>query len=235
MKLVAYAVERTQNRTSDFRFVFTSPLLSTKSYIKLRDENITKRKLFLKASLYGVAVVSHYYLVFLSCFHVSELALRYLCAPGIYFLTLWMSTSFQLIFSFTGVTPVDMHDRPYLAYSLTDFWSKRWNRWVRDWLNTLTVFLKMIHVKWGAILAFLISGFFHEVMFTLPYYLFTGESYFGYMMLFFFFQAVGVLFEKTILKRSHPTLRRVFMWLMILGLSPLFIQRPLLVMIGLTS
>ena len=228
MKFVAYFVEKVQKRNPNFRFVFLSPLFSTKSYFNLRDQTLTKTHLFIKMSVFGMMTFAYFYTSYQFKNHFSNLEYRYLLAPGLYVLTLWMSASLQFFFSFTGVTPVDIHDRPYLAFSLTDFWSKRWNRWIRDWLNTLTFFLKMVNLKWGVFLSFLISGLFHEVMFTLPYFLFTGENYFGYMMAFFFLQALGVLFERTFLKDKSPWMRRAFLWIMILGLSPLFVQRPIM-------
>lgn len=232
MKLVAYFVERYQKRKSDFRFVFLSPLFSTKSFFTLRDSSLNKKSLFLKASLNGVLMAMY----FLSCYQVrydlSSIAFSYLIAPGVYFLTLWMGTSLQLFFSLTNVFFVDIHDRPYLSFSLTDFWSKRWNRWIRDWLNGLTLHFKSRHLGIGILVSFFISGIFHEVMFNLPYFIYTGESYFGYMTLFFMLQGLGILFERKFLRQAPPIYRRIFMWLMIIGLCPFFIQKPLLSVIG---
>jgi hypothetical protein len=232
MKLVAYFVEKYQKRKSDFRFVFLSPLFSTKSFHLLRDSKITRTSLFLKALAYGTLMTMY----FLSCYQVrndlSSISFSYLLTPGVYLLTLWMGSSLQLLFSVTGVFFVDIHDRPYLSFSVTDFWSKRWNRWIRDWLNNLTLSFKTRNLTLGIIISFFISGLFHEVMFNLPYYLYTQTLCFGNMMLFFMLQGIGILIEKKFLRQAPAIYRRIFMWLMIIGLSPLFIQRPLLSVIG---
>jgi len=235
MKLVAYLLEKYQNRNPDFRFVFLSPLLSTKSYQCLRDHQVSRGQLFLKAVIFGALMVMYYS----SCYQVqnnlSPIGFSYLVAPGIYLITLWMSASLQLLFSLTGVIFSDMHDRPYLSISLTNFWGRRWNRWVRDWLNHLTYGLKSLNLKYAVMISFLISGLFHEIMFNLPYFIFTGKAYLGSMMVFFFLQGLGVLFEKSYLKNAPIILRRIFMFIMIIGLSPFFVQRPFLAIIGLAK
>ena len=233
MKLVAYFVEKYQKRKSDFRFVFLSPLFSTKSFYSLQDNSLSKKQLFTRSTFFGLLMVAY----FLSCYQlidsVSSITFRYLCSLGVYILTLWVGSSTQLLFSLTGMYFVDIHDKPYLSFSLTDFWSKRWNRWIRDWLNNLTHAFKATNIKMSVILSFVISGLFHEVMFNLPYFIYTGRNYFGNMMIFFILQGLGILMEKQFLRQAPAIYRRLLMWVMVIGLSPLFIQRPLLSVIGL--
>jgi hypothetical protein len=164
---------------------------------------------------------------------MSPLLFCYLLAPGIYLLTLWIGSVTQFLFSFTGIAFVDIHDRPYLSFSLTDFWSRRWNRWIRDWLNNLTLKTKSVSLVAGVLFSFFLSGLFHEIMFNLPYFLFTGQKHFGPMMGYFILQGLGLLFERKFLRQATPLMRRIFMWVMVIGLSPLFIGPPLLSVIGL--
>lgn len=232
MKLLAYSVEKSQKRPHNFRFVFLSPLFSTKSYQSLRDPTLTKRLVFLRSCFFGTLMC----LYFLSCSElqpqVPSFLFCYLLAPGIYLLTLWIGSLTQLLFSFTGTIFVDIHDRPYLSFSMADFWSRRWNRWIRDWLNNLTLKTKSVNVVAGVLFSFSISGLFHELMFNLPYFIFTGHEYFGSMMAYFILQGLGLLFERKFLRQASPLIRRIFMWVMVIGPSPLFIGPPLLSVIG---
>ncbi len=233
MKLIAYLVEVAQNRKSDFRFVFLSPLFSTKSFYNLRNQNLKISHLILKMSLHAFLVIIYFSLCLKFKPNLSFLVFSYLVAPGIYLFTLAMGSILQCCFYLTGNRFVDIHDRPYLSYSLTDFWSKRWNRWIRDWLNNLTYGFKFSNLTIGVLVSFFISGIFHEIMFNLPYFLFKDEFVFGNMMIFFSLQSLGILFEKQFLRQTKPIYRRMFMWIMVIGLSPIFVREPLLSVFGL--
>ncbi|KAI9276351.1 hypothetical protein BY458DRAFT_505580 [Sporodiniella umbellata] len=65
----------------------------------------------------------------------------------------------------TGQTVADMFDNPYLATSPRDFWSRRWNRYVRNELHN-QVFSPSNRAGKGAqaFMAFLISASFHELI-----------------------------------------------------------------------
>jgi hypothetical protein len=105
---------------------------------------------------------------------------------------------------------------------------------VQDWLRDTSHRYRKI-LKRKIFISFLFSGFFHEIMVNLPYFLFYNESYFGNMTSYFMIQAIGLWVEKKFLTKTSFLLKRVYLWIFILLPSPLFIAKPLIVFFGLTN
>ncbi len=125
-----------------------------------------------------------------------------------------------------------IHHRPWLSRSLSDFWGRRWNRWVGSWLMRVSRQLlpRTTHTQlWGA---FLISGLGHELMFALPYYVATGVAHFGPMTLYFLLQPLGITLEKRYLRGTPRSLQRLWAWSWIVLPLPLFTHGPFLALIG---
>lgn len=154
-----------------------------------------------------------------------------LLAPAIYFLTEAIASAGQLIFS-AHRPSVEIHLHPIVAPSLRGFWGRAWNVWVQDWLKDVALSLGGKRPMVRILVTFLVSGLFHEAMVNLPYWLVYGESYFGTMILYFVIQALALLGDKTIVRHAWAPLQRLYLWLVLVLPSPLFINRPLLTFLG---
>ena len=78
------------------------------------------------------------------------------------------------------------------------------------------------------LLPFLVSGLWHEWLFNLPLFLLGGGSFFGSMLAYFILQAGGVWGEKRFLRRAPQAVRRLWLWVFVLGPAPLVINPALL-------
>jgi hypothetical protein len=154
-------------------------------------------------------------------------------SPTIYFLTEALGALGQVLFSWSQEVTQPMHYRPLWSHSLSEFWGRRWNLWVQDWLKDLNRLLYRLSSPKRMIITFAVSGLFHEIMINFPYWLLHGISYFGTMMLYFLIQALALWVDKHVLRKQHSHLRRTFLWFMVITPSPLFINVPLLTFLGL--
>lgn len=153
-------------------------------------------------------------------------------SPAIYFFTEALGGFGQTLFYQSTTFPI--HRRPLSAVSLGNFWGRRWNIWVQDWLRDVTDRIdKRKHYK-RMIIVFFLSGLFHELMVNLPYWILYKKSYFGTMLAYFLIQAVALWIDKTFLNKSPAILRRFYLWSVIILPSPLFINIPLLTFFGLS-
>ena len=110
---------------------------------------------------------------------------------------------------------------PPLARSLSDFWGRRWNRWVSAWFRQI-IFRPLQNRPVVALFAvFLTSGVLHDLALNIPLYIVTGRKFFGLMTLYFLLQAVGILIER---KTRNPAMRIVLVWLFVFGAVPLMIN-----------
>lgn len=111
-----------------------------------------------------------------------------------------------------GFSPRSLFDRPYLAVSLRDFWSVRWNRAFVD-MNKIFL-LKPLRDKIPlAVLTFSIfavSGILHETGISYA----DGQSW-GFPLLYFVIQGLGIEIEK------HWSFHRALVWGWILIPAPL--------------
>lgn len=153
-------------------------------------------------------------------------------SPTIYFLTEAMGALGQFLFSWSKESTHPIHLRPLWSQSLSEFWGRRWNLWVQDWLQDLNRLFYRLSSPKRMIITFAVSGLFHEIMINFPYWLLHGISYFGTMMLYFLIQALALWVDKHVLKRQHIHLRRAFLWFIVVIPSPLFINVPLLTFLG---
>lgn len=130
---------------------------------------------------------------------------------------------------FGALPPI--HDRPWAAAGLSDFWGRRWNRWIADWLFEATFQPLKRRRELALFAAFIASGLLHEYLTALPYYLKTDRSLFGLMLLYFVVQAAGVAIERRWL-RGRPFARRLFAWAVILLPAPLVMNEASLLIFG---
>lgn len=155
-----------------------------------------------------------------------------LISPVIYLLTESLGSLGQITGKIAGKDLPSIHDHPIKSRSLSDFWGRKWNRWVQDWLRDVTkIYRRQPNKK--LILTFLISGLFHELMVNLPYYIKYKELFFGNMLFYFIIQGTGLFIEKRIGHSLSPLMRRIYLWSFILLPSPLFLNHPLKHFLGL--
>ena len=112
----------------------------------------------------------------------------------VFFLHFGLFHLLSLLWRAVGVAAEPIMRAPVLASSLGEFWSVRWNRAFSDAATLL--WIRPATRRWGRTGAiatvFLISGFLHEIVITLP----AGAG-FGLPTLYFAAQAVGVLCERS--------------------------------------
>lgn len=232
MKFISWTVTETTQRGPLLSFLFMTPYLSVRSTCyqsPLRPYSILASFL-LHSVMMGLFLVMA--AEFLSPFSFGDILL---ISPAIYFLTEAVGAVGQLLFIRNRPAVFPIHHRPLTSPSLSQFWGRRWNLWVQDWLKDISAALGRRPRAIQILMTFLISGFFHEVMINFPYWIVTGKSYFGTMMLYFLIQALGLYGDKKFIKHSHPKIRRVYLWLFVIVPSPLFINQPLLTFFGLTN
>lgn len=214
-------------------FMYRSPLFTPlslrRSQPQSQKELLRLKKRFLLISISSVIGIEFYRHLF-SSVELGAQAKAWVFAPYIYIFTNLLGTSAQFLGLLTKELPADIHNHPYRAKSISEFWSKRWNTWVGDWLASLSlkIFPKARTLR--VLCAFLLSGFFHEAIISLPYWLYTKENLFGWMTLFFFIQFIFVSIDKK--SKLSPKLRLAFMWIGILLPMPLFINKSVLAFFG---
>ena len=122
---------------------------------------------------------------------------------------------------------------PLLAWSLADFWGKRWNTAFNVLADRYGFRLLTPHIGPRAALAvvFLASGLLHETVITLP-----ARGGYGLPMAYFALQATGLFVERIPLIRRRSWLKRLFAWLVLLAplgclFPPVFIRNVILPML----
>ena len=230
MKLISWWLRRKDLRPDLLLFLFTTPLLSARVYAQTNNRKELFGLVFLKLCLslfflYAIILFTRNFLQPLNYFKVL------LISPMIYLFTEVMGGLGQLLFAFSPVGIAPIHNHPLTSKSLGEFWGKRWNFWVRDWLRDISQASRKNLIK-KLIITFLVSGFFHELLVNLPHFLYFGELFFGNMTLYFSIQALGLWIEKKWMSKSPSFLGRLYFWAVIILPAPIFINRPLLIFFG---
>lgn len=218
-------------------FLYRSPVfapISEKRSLKKNQASISRLKSrFLFIAVSNILALEFYQFLF-SSFEFPLVLKAWIFAPFIYLFTNLLGISAQCLGLLTKEIPTDLHNAPYLSESISEFWANRWNIWVGDWLAIVSKKISNSRGIFRLFVAFALSGLFHELFISLPYYIHTGESYFGYMTLFFLFQFLFIGVDKRVLANSNfpAGARRAFFWFSILAPMPLFINRPVLAFFG---
>ncbi len=105
--------------------------------------------------------------------------------------------------------------------SLSDYWSRRWNRAFHDFARD-HVYLP-IKRRWGRSIAlfisFLFSGLIHDLVVSVP-----AHGGLGLPTIYFLLQGLGIWVERKWIPEGAG--RRIWAWLVVLAPVPLLIHRP---------
>lgn len=161
-------------------------------------------------------------------FDYSGFMLSYAAAPILFLMSESLVGLVTLLWLPSGKVLPSLHDRPWLAQGIGEFWGRRWNLWFSDWAR-YTIFQPMRREfpLFALLMAFTISGIFHEWVINCPLFFVTGKPLFGGMMLYFLIQATGIYFERALFKK-YPKLKRPFTFCVVMIPLPLVINEGLL-------
>ena len=202
-------------------------LLSPTSQVRLRPITHLHMVLCRHALLFGALLISFYAYEQTFCSAGSRSIIQSYCAaPVLLLVSETLLATVNLLWLSTGQVLPSIHNRPWLARSVADFWGHRWNLWFSDWFR-FAIFSRLRHRPvFAIVLAFVVSGVIHEWVINFPLYLVTGKTLYGTMMLYFLLQAIGVLVERRF--KHYPVLLRAFAWLVVLIPAPLILNEGLL-------
>lgn len=229
MKILSWLMTPTERRPGLLGFLFGNPYVSVRSLRIVSPRPLTSPWLsfLLHFTLMLIIIVS--VKEFLSPISYID---RILLGGSVFFFTETIGSLGQALFAGKNIYPI--HHHPLSSPSLSEFWGRRWNLWVQDWIADMGRPFRRKH-KQKIIVSFLVSGLFHEAMVNLPHWLLSGESYFGTMLAYFFIQGTGLYLDKKFIRHTHPVIRRTFCWLVVILPSPLFIHVPFLRFFGMTE
>jgi len=233
MKITSWSLLTHKQRPKLLPFLFTTPLLSARAYAQTR---FHKAPLLLTIFKFLLSLFFLFCVIFVAKNFLQPLnyAKMILICPMIYLFTEVLGSLGQLLFypASRGIPPIHRH--PLQASSLGDFWGRRWNFWVRDWLVDISKSSRKNLAK-KLLLTFFVSGIFHELLANFPHFLYSRELTFGNMTLYFIVQALGLWIEKKWLSELPMFFKRVYLWVVVILPAPLFINRPLLIFFGIVD
>ncbi|HSY18885.1 MAG TPA: MBOAT family protein [Candidatus Acidoferrales bacterium] len=212
---------------ADRRHVFWL-LLSPTTLRRLRPVAAFLPLLSRTAALGGALVLSYWiYWQLVQIAHMPEIFQSYCALPILLLVSETLVAFMTLVWLPSGQLFPAIHNRPWRARSVADFWSNRWNLWVSDWFRYAIFQRLRSRPVFALVLAFAISGLLHEWVINVPLYFVTGRVLFGSMMVYFLVQAAGILFERRFL-RGHARAMAVFTWLVVLAPAPLVLNEGML-------
>jgi hypothetical protein len=116
-----------------------------------------------------------------------------------------------------------INDCPWRAGTLAEFWGRRWNRLFGDWLRQVAFQPFKRKPREAMLLTFLLSGFIHELLVSLPYQVVYGKNVWGWMTSYFIFQYLAILIERRFFRSRHMC-NRIFLWCSVIGPVPLVLN-----------
>lgn len=136
----------------------------------------------------------------------------------------------RLVHAALGVHVPPIQREPLLAASVRDFWGRRWNRTVSDWLRryTFAPLARRGHGVAGVIAAFAASAAFHFYIVLVPLGVVEGLV----MAAFFLAQIPLIFIERRALAEAGPLERRLFAIFGLAATSPLFTMPFVEILLG---
>lgn len=211
-------------------FLLIAPAISIETWRRSRAISVHDlRRLTLVAIATFLPLVAFYAYLrpLISRPEVPWLIRSYLCIVPYLLFTTAIGTTAQILFAAFGVHVQALHERPWRSQTVGEFWGRRWNCVVGDWLRQVCFNPFRRRPRTAILLAFTVSGIMHECFLNLPLYFGYGVGVIGSMALYFAIQTVGVFAERAWLRRS-PLLGRAFSWCVVLLPAPMVLNEGML-------
>lgn len=208
-------------------FYFLSPFYSNRLWnFAILEESYNT--LLNRSTLKKIILIFSLYILF--CYLYLKTDLRQYCYSLLAFFLFYsftelMSILFGVVYSRFNIKLPTVHNNPFNAKNLSDFWGKRWNIWVSSWLGELAFKPLKRSPRLAVVATFLVSGLWHEVIINVPHYILTGEKIFGFVTLYFLIQAFGVLCSRHSYFRNRNILSIVYLWIFVIMPIPLIMNQ----------
>jgi hypothetical protein len=211
-------------------FFLVAPAISIETWRRSRAisvHDLGRLTLVAIATFLPLAVFYAYLRPLISRPEVPWLIRSYLCIVPYLLFTTAIGTTAQILFASFGVHVQALHERPWLSRSVAEFWGRRWNCIVGDWLRQVCFNPFRRRPRTAILLAFTASGIVHECLLNVPMFFGYGVGVVGSMAFYFAIQTVGVFVERAWFRRS-PLLGRAFSWCVVLLPAPMVLNEGVL-------
>ena len=208
------------------KFFFFSPVLAISTYRRNK-----------RVSLHRIARITStlvlYSLITLGCIILyKKLDLQghwktYSFIPIVYFGCEALSRLFQIAFLPTGKIAANFFNHPLYSKSLTEFWGARWNLWISDWYRDVFVRKLSLRKNVKIPLIYIFTGLWHDLVFTVPHYIVTGNNYIGRMTLYFILQTVFIFGDRALFKKNNIW-RSLYFYIAIIAPVPIMVPYQML-------
>ncbi len=228
----------TRSRPNFFQFVFLSPALSTDSWRKRKPfSGVFLRNTLEKAAVFlGLTILAwKLYFALIPHLNADWVVQSYLALVPLYVMGQLLSLLLEILFASTGWHYPAHFQLPFLSKSLAEFWGRRWASSLADWLNQIIFSRYRRRPAFGLLVAFFYSGLWHEVLINVPLYAFHDVNRLGSQLIYFLIQAVGILGERKFIRFPSATLRRAYVWAVVILPAPLVVNEGVLRVTGLLS
>ncbi len=135
-----------------------------------------------------------------------------------------MQGACRLLWLCTGKIIPLISNSPWRAGTVAEFWGKRWNLLFGDWLRQVVFQRFSRKPRKAMLMTFLLSGFMHELLVSLPYQVVYDKSVWGWLTAYFLLQYMAILVEKRLL-RSYHMCNRIFFWCAVIVPVPLVLNQ----------
>ncbi|SHO47903.1 Membrane bound O-acyl transferase family protein [Desulfopila aestuarii DSM 18488] len=203
---------------------FWAPWLSLPSWEKrTRLEAGQSKHRLLLVSCGQLAAITAVYVFFIPMIRAFPLWLQsYLAIVPFWLLLEALGGLCRLLWLPSGRLVPTINNRPWQAKHLADFWGRRWNRLIGDWLHQV-VFMPLRRQPNTAMFAtFLVSGIIHELLVSLPFMLVYGKSIWGLMTGYFLIQYLAIRIERWLQLSAFG--KRMLLWIAVLLPVPLVLN-----------
>ena len=211
-------------------FFLVAPAASIETWRRSRAasaHDLRRLALTAVATFFPLVVFYVYVRPLISRPEVPWLIRSYLCLVPYLLATTAIGTTAQVLFASFGVHVQALHERPWLSHSIAEFWGRRWNCVVGDWLRQVCFHPLRRRPRTAIVLAFTASGVGHECLLNLPLFFGYGAAVPGSMALYFAIQGVGVFAERAWFRHS-PIVGRAFSWCVVLLPAPMVLNEGML-------
>lgn len=209
-----------------------TPLCSYETWDRSPHASTADLKSLLKSSCLSILALCFAYSLYwriANAIDAKEYLLSYLAVPIVALFELTGSV-LQLLCLGTGRRIPNVHNQLHRSASVADFW-RRYNVWVSDWFHQI-LFRPLRKTPLIATLwVFVFSGLFHEIIINLPLFVLFHVNLFGGMAAYFFLQWVAMVICHVYL-RNCSRLRRILLYVAVIGPAPLILNEGLLRIFG---